>query len=142
MCLQMVSLLHLANITEEGVEFASPVDGSMMLLTPEHSMAIQNKLGALTFLTDSLALLRYTLKGSAHPTIKLPRPHASSSECPVAAAGADIIMALDDVVSSINTSPERWASGLPWHECRLLTLAFGVQQVPFLCKMTPLISCK
>ncbi len=44
--LQMVSLLHLANITEEGVQFASPVDGSMMMLTPEHSMAIQNKLGA------------------------------------------------------------------------------------------------
>ena len=41
----MVSLLHLANITEEGVQFASPVDGSMMMLTPEHSMAIQNKLG-------------------------------------------------------------------------------------------------
>ena len=45
-CLQMVSLLHLANITEEGVQFASPVDGSLMLLTPEHSMAIQNRLGA------------------------------------------------------------------------------------------------
>ena len=44
--LQMVSLLHLANITEEGVQFASPVDGSLMMLTPEHSMTIQNKLGA------------------------------------------------------------------------------------------------
>lgn len=43
--LQMVSLLHLANITEEGVTFASPVDGSQMLLTPEHSIAIQNELG-------------------------------------------------------------------------------------------------
>ena len=43
--LQMVSLLHLAEITEEGVTFQSPVDGSQMLLTPEHSMAIQNKLG-------------------------------------------------------------------------------------------------
>lgn len=43
--LQMVSLLHLAEITEEGVTFASPVDGSRMLLTPEHSIAIQNQLG-------------------------------------------------------------------------------------------------
>lgn len=43
---QMVSLLHLAEITEEGVTFQSPVDGSRMLLTPEQSMAIQNKLGA------------------------------------------------------------------------------------------------
>jgi len=43
--LQMVSLLHLAEIKEEGVTFQSPVDGSSMLLTPEHSMAIQNRLG-------------------------------------------------------------------------------------------------
>ncbi|CAK0784293.1 hypothetical protein CVIRNUC_007497 [Coccomyxa viridis] len=63
---QMVSLLHLAKITEEGVQFASPVDGSMMMLTPEHSMAVQNRLGA------------------------------------------DIIMALDDVVSSVNTTLERF----------------------------------
>jgi tRNA-guanine family transglycosylase len=41
----MVSLLHLADITEEGVQFQSPVDGSLMMLTPEHSMAIQNRLG-------------------------------------------------------------------------------------------------
>ena len=43
---QMVSLLKLANITEEGVEFASPVDGSRMLLTPEMSMALQNQIGS------------------------------------------------------------------------------------------------
>ena len=41
----MVSLLHLARITEEGVAFQSPRDGSDMLLTPEHSIAIQNRLG-------------------------------------------------------------------------------------------------
>lgn len=63
---QMVSLLHLADITEEGVAFQSPVDGSRMLLTPEHSMGIQNKLGA------------------------------------------DIIMALDDVVPATAASPERF----------------------------------
>ncbi|EIE21665.1 Queuine tRNA-ribosyltransferase [Coccomyxa subellipsoidea C-169] len=63
---QMVSLLHLAEITEEGVQFQSPVDGSLMMLTPERSIAIQNKLGA------------------------------------------DIIMALDDVVSSVNPSRERF----------------------------------
>lgn len=43
---QMVSLLALAEITEEGVNFASPVDGSMMLLTPEMSMKLQNQIGA------------------------------------------------------------------------------------------------
>ncbi|RIA92226.1 queuine tRNA-ribosyltransferase [Glomus cerebriforme] len=60
---QMVSLLKLARITEEGVEFQSPRDGSIMLLTPEHSMSLQNSIGA------------------------------------------DIIMQLDDVVSSLTTGP-------------------------------------
>lgn len=63
---QMVSLLHLADITEEGVTFQSPIDGARMLLTPEHSMAIQNKLGA------------------------------------------DIMMALDDVVPSTTADPARF----------------------------------
>jgi queuine tRNA-ribosyltransferase len=56
-------LLKLAKITEEGVEFASPHDGSLMLLTPEHSMALQNSIGA------------------------------------------DIMMQLDDVISSLTTGP-------------------------------------
>ena len=41
---QMVSLLDLATITEEGVRFLSPHDGSPMLLTPEHSMSLQNSI--------------------------------------------------------------------------------------------------
>ncbi|CAG8462736.1 6135_t:CDS:2 [Diversispora eburnea] len=60
---QMVSLLKLACITERGVEFQSPHDGSKMLLTPEHSISLQNSIGA------------------------------------------DIIMQLDDVVSSLTTGP-------------------------------------
>uniref|UniRef100_A0A453L146 tRNA-guanine(15) transglycosylase-like domain-containing protein n=1 Tax=Aegilops tauschii subsp. strangulata TaxID=200361 RepID=A0A453L146_AEGTS len=60
---QMVSLLHLADITEEGVTFQSPVDGKPMLLTPEESINIQNNIGA------------------------------------------DIIMALDDVVKTTITGP-------------------------------------
>ncbi|KAK0166452.1 hypothetical protein PV328_004872 [Microctonus aethiopoides] len=43
---QMVSLLHLAEITEEGVQFKSPYDGSKCMLTPEHSIEIQNAIGA------------------------------------------------------------------------------------------------
>jgi queuine tRNA-ribosyltransferase len=43
---QMVSLLQLAEITEEGVNFQSPVDGSMMLLTPEMSIGLQNQIGS------------------------------------------------------------------------------------------------
>eukprot|EP00928_Gymnodinium_smaydae_P015670 TRINITY_DN15802_c0_g1_i1.p1 TRINITY_DN15802_c0_g1~~TRINITY_DN15802_c0_g1_i1.p1 ORF type:complete len:477 (-),score=98.95 TRINITY_DN15802_c0_g1_i1:102-1457(-) len=63
---QMVSLLKLAVITEQGVEFEDPKDAnSRMLLTPEESIRSQNDIGA------------------------------------------DIIMALDDVVSSTETSRER-----------------------------------
>jgi len=43
---QMVSLLKLATITEEGVRFLSPQDGTPMLLTPEHSVALQNSIGS------------------------------------------------------------------------------------------------
>lgn len=42
----MVSLLKLANITEEGVRFLSPHDGTPMLLTPEHSIGLQNSIGS------------------------------------------------------------------------------------------------
>lgn len=63
---QMVSLLELAKITEEGVVFRSPRDGQEMLLTPEESIRIQNRIGA------------------------------------------DIIMALDDVVHSCTADPARF----------------------------------
>jgi len=43
---QMVSLLKLAQITEEGVKFTSPYDNSEMNMTPEHSMEIQTAIGA------------------------------------------------------------------------------------------------
>lgn len=41
----MVSLLKLAKVTEKGVEFQSPHDGTMMMLTPEKSIDIQNSIG-------------------------------------------------------------------------------------------------
>jgi queuine tRNA-ribosyltransferase catalytic subunit len=62
---QMVSLLKLLTMNEEGVEFQNPDDGSKMMLTPELSMKIQNSIGA------------------------------------------DIMMALDDVVSSTNDDLDR-----------------------------------
>ncbi|CAB3980143.1 Queuine tRNA-ribosyltransferase [Paramuricea clavata] len=43
---QMVSLLKLSEVSEEGVKFQSPHDGSEMLLSPEKSMEIQNTIGA------------------------------------------------------------------------------------------------
>lgn len=42
----MVSLLKLSQVTEEGVRFLSPHDQSPMLLTPEHSMSLQNSIGS------------------------------------------------------------------------------------------------
>lgn len=42
----MVSLLKLAQVTEEGVRFLSPHDGTPMLLSPEHSISLQNSIGS------------------------------------------------------------------------------------------------
>ena len=43
---QVFSLGELRKITEEGVRFASPVNGDRLMLTPEQSMRIQRVLGA------------------------------------------------------------------------------------------------
>ena len=43
---QVWSLTHLRKITEEGVRFASPVDGQRLMLSPEASMQIQRVLDA------------------------------------------------------------------------------------------------
>ncbi|KAF4649991.1 Queuine tRNA-ribosyltransferase catalytic subunit 1 [Perkinsus olseni] len=43
---QMVSLLKLLSISEEGVHFQNPRTKEMMMLTPEESMGIQNSIGA------------------------------------------------------------------------------------------------
>ncbi len=43
---QVFSLGDLRNITEEGVEFKSHIDGSKMFLSPEKSIEIQNALGS------------------------------------------------------------------------------------------------
>ena len=44
---QMVSLLKLCSINEEGVNFQSPYDKSQCMLTPEHSMEIQVPMNCL-----------------------------------------------------------------------------------------------
>lgn len=43
---QVFSLAKMRNITEEGVRFKSPIDGSEVHLTPEVSMEVQRKLGS------------------------------------------------------------------------------------------------
>ena len=43
---QVFSLARLRKITEEGVEFRSPVDGALHFLTPELSLEVQQALGA------------------------------------------------------------------------------------------------
>ena len=43
---QMVSLLKLAEITEQGVRFQNPDDGKMMMLTPEQSIKTQHEIGS------------------------------------------------------------------------------------------------
>lgn len=72
---QMVSLLHLAEIKEEGVTFQSPVDGSEMLLTPEMSMALQNQIGsdimmALDDVVDSKTVDDARFTEACHRTLR------------------------------------------------------------------------
>src|SRR3546814_567891 len=43
---QLFSLNGLRKITEEGVKFASPIDGARLFLTPEESMRIQHALNS------------------------------------------------------------------------------------------------
>lgn len=43
---QVFSLAQMRKITEEGVAFRSPIDGSKIYLDPERAMAIQHQLGA------------------------------------------------------------------------------------------------
>src|SRR5690606_33850525 len=43
---QVFSLNGLRKITEEGVKFASPIDGARLFLTPEESMSIQHALNS------------------------------------------------------------------------------------------------
>ncbi len=43
---QVFSLAELRKISEEGVRFASPIDGSQVRLTPEDSMDVQRALGS------------------------------------------------------------------------------------------------
>ncbi|KAL0223121.1 hypothetical protein P9112_002511 [Eukaryota sp. TZLM1-RC] len=43
---QMVSLLQLSKLSEEGVQFQSPVDNSVSLLTPEESIRTQHAIGS------------------------------------------------------------------------------------------------
>ncbi len=49
----MVSLSKLCRITEEGVEFESPYDGTVCLLTPERSIAIQQAIGDTSSILNS-----------------------------------------------------------------------------------------
>jgi queuine tRNA-ribosyltransferase catalytic subunit len=51
-----VSLSKLCKITEEGVEFQSPYDGTMCLLTPERSIAIQRAIGMFRFYFKSFLI--------------------------------------------------------------------------------------
>lgn len=81
----MVSLVKLSQVTEDGVKFQSPHDQSEMLLTPEKSIEIQNAIGSRILFFLSIV---------NHAKIFL---HLYP--------GADIIMQLDDVVSSTISGP-------------------------------------
>lgn len=94
---QMVSLLKLANITEEGVKFQSPFGGTF-----NHSKSV------LSLLLDNFFL------DSAAECMLTPEESIRIQNI----IGADIIMQLDDVVHSTLTGPrveesmERYATSI------------------------------
>ncbi|KAJ2838363.1 Queuine tRNA-ribosyltransferase catalytic subunit 1 [Coemansia erecta] len=92
---QMVSLLKLANITEDGVEFENPHDGKMMMLTPEMSIGLQNSIGA------------------------------------------DIMMQLDDVVSSLTTGPR--VEEAMWRSLRWLDRGIKAHKRPTEQNLFPIV---
>ncbi|KAJ2999436.1 Queuine tRNA-ribosyltransferase catalytic subunit 1 [Globomyces sp. JEL0801] len=93
---QMVSLLKFSEITEDGVKFLSPFDGvTETILTPEHSMEIQN------------------------------------------AIEADILMQLDDVVSSLVTGPR--VEEAMWRSIRWLDRCFEAHAKPSKQNLFPII---
>jgi queuine tRNA-ribosyltransferase len=93
---QMVSLLNFSNVTEQGVNFLSPFDKvTETLLTPEHSIQIQN------------------------------------------AIGADIIMQLDDVVSSLTTGPR--VEEAMWRSIRWLDRCIAAHANPQSQHLFPII---
>jgi len=71
---QMLSLTDFAEVTEEGVKFQSPHDGSIMVLTPEKSMEIQNIIGAdIMMQLDDVISSKITgprLEEACHRTIR------------------------------------------------------------------------
>ncbi len=90
-----MSLVKLSEVTEDGVTFNSPVDGTPMLLTPEESIHMQN------------------------------------------AIGADIIMQLDDVVSSLTTGPR--VEEAMWRSIRWLDRCIAAHQNPGMQSLFPII---
>ncbi|KAJ1818895.1 Queuine tRNA-ribosyltransferase catalytic subunit 1 [Coemansia sp. RSA 2598] len=92
---QMVSLLKLANITEEGVEFENPHDGKKMMLTPEMSIGLQNSIGA------------------------------------------DIMMQLDDVVSSLTTGAR--VEEAMWRSVRWLDRSIKAHKRPTEQNLFPIV---
>lgn len=63
---QVFSLAELREITEDGVTFKSPVDGSLRQITPERSMEIQAALGA-----DIAMAFDHVVPGQADRTLAL-----------------------------------------------------------------------
>lgn len=72
---QMVSLLELADITEEGVQFQSPLDGTKMMLRPEDSIRHQNNIGSdimmqLDDVVSSVAVDDARFEEACHRTLR------------------------------------------------------------------------
>jgi queuine tRNA-ribosyltransferase len=81
---QITSLADRVTLDEEGVTFASPLDGQRRRLTPESAMAVQEALGAdVAMALDECQPVRGR---AAHAALAPDRPGASRGESALAAA--------------------------------------------------------
>lgn len=65
---QVMSLAHIRTIDDDGVSFQSHVDGTLVRLTPEEAMRVQNLLGAdIAMALDECPSLRHAASRAARP---------------------------------------------------------------------------
>src|SRR3990172_6869547 len=73
---QVFSLTGLIKVSDNGVEFQSPIDGTRLFLTPERMTQIQNDIGA-----DIIMAFDQCVQGTSHRMCQKPRGNAFRGIC-------------------------------------------------------------
>ena len=123
----MVSLVKLSEVTEDGVKFQSPHDQTEMLLTPEKSIEIQNAIGENSMAIEERQSARERKRKMF-----------------IRVVGADIIMQLDDVVSSTISGPRVEEAMWRFDQASFLSLDVLIVQIASMARSLSLctLSCR